>query len=102
VHERLDRVAIATSRTTIELPWGSRDRLLHEIRNLDGADAIRTAFDAVGASRPVPLSRDNQRVLLEAIDGWARSVTVDELPEGVWVLRNALAVDLHGGPDSVA
>jgi hypothetical protein len=102
VTERLDRVAIATSRTTVELPWGSRDKLLHELRNLDGGDAIRTAFDAVGASRPVPLSSGDQTVLLEAIDGWAQSVTVDELPDGVWALRNALAVELHGDPDSAA
>lgn len=100
--ERLDRVAIATSRVTVELSWSSRDKLLHEIRHLDGADAIRTAFDAVGASRPVPLSRDNEKVLLEAIDGWAQSVTIDELPDGVWALRNALAIELDDEPDSAA
>jgi hypothetical protein len=50
--ERLDRVAIATSRDVIELPWASRDSLLHEIRNLgENAKPIRTAFEAVGASR---------------------------------------------------
>jgi hypothetical protein len=103
VPERLDRVAIATSRTTVELPWSSRDRLLHEIRNLDGAEAIRTAFGAVGASRPVPLSRDDQVLLFEAISAWANSVTVEELPEGVWNLRNALVDELHmDDPDSAA
>jgi len=102
VPERLDRVAIATSRTTIELPWSSRDRLLHEVRNLDGADAIRTAFEAVGASRPVPLSRDNQQLLFEAINGWAQSVTVDELPAGIWDLRCALADEFDDEPDTAA
>jgi hypothetical protein len=91
VPERLDRVAISTRSGTVELPWSSRDRLLHEIRNLDGADAIRHAFDAVGASRPVPLSLADTALLVEAIEGWARSVTVAELPEGVWRLRTALA-----------
>jgi hypothetical protein len=102
VSERPDRVAIATRHTTIELPWGSRDKLLHEIRHLDGAEAIRAAFAAVGASRPLPLSRDDQAVLYDAIDAWANSVTIEELPEGVWALRNALADELHGEPDSAA
>src|SRR5262245_26220102 len=100
--ERRDRVAIAASRTTIELPWSSRDPLLHEIRNLDGADVIRTAFDAVGASRPVPLSRDDQVLLVEAINAWANSMTVEQLPEGVWTLRNALADEIQGEPHSAA
>ena len=100
--ERLDRVAITTTRTTIELPWSSRDRLLHEIRNLDGADKIRTAFEAVGASRPVPLSRDDQVLLYKAIDLWADSVTVDELPDGIWDLRCALADEFHDEPDTAA
>ena len=81
---------------------GVADRLLHEIRNLDEADKIRTAFEAVGASRPVPLSPDGQRVLLEAIDDWAEGVTVGELPDGIWAPRNALAVELHDDPDSAA
>jgi hypothetical protein len=94
--ERLDRVAISTKSGIVELPWASRDRLLHEIRNLDGADTIRHAFDAVGAARPVPLSDSDKALLVAAIDGWAASVTVDELPEGVWKLRSALADDAGG------
>jgi hypothetical protein len=100
--ERLDRVAIATTHATIVLPWSSRDSLLHEIRNLDGADAIRTAFDAVGASRPVPLCREDQVLLYRAIDSWANSVTIEELPEGLWTLRNALAEELESEPDCAA
>ena len=99
VPERLDRVAIETSRGTIELPWNSRDRLLHEIRHLDDAAAIRTAFAAVGVSRPVPLSRPDKKVLLEAINEWSRSVTVEQLPRGVWELRCALADELHDDPE---
>ena len=98
--ERLDRVAISTKSGTVELPWTSRDRLLHEIRNLDGAETIRHAFEAVGASRPVPLSDTDKALLVGAIDGWAASVTVDELPEGVWALRSALADDVHGDAQS--
>jgi hypothetical protein len=98
VPERLDRVAISTNRGTVELPWASRDKLLHEIRHLDGADEIRHAFDAVGASRPVPLSRADKVLLVDAINTWAQSVTIDELPAGVWELRSALAAEIHDPP----
>ena len=95
VPERLDRVAIATSRDVIELSWASRDSLLHEIRNLgENAKPIRTAFEAVGASRPVELSPADQTTLLSAIEQWADSVTVDALPPGIWRLRCALADQL--------
>ena len=100
--ERLDRVAVSTSRATIELPWGSRDRLLHEIRHLDNAEQIRAAFEAVGATRPVPLSRADEVLLFDAINAWLQSVTVDGLPEGVWELRCALADELDDEPDPAA
>jgi hypothetical protein len=78
--ERLDRAAIATSRDVIELSWTSRDSLLHEIRNLgENAKPIRTAFEAVGASRPVELSRADQTTLFGVIELWAESVTVGSL-----------------------
>jgi hypothetical protein len=102
VSERLDRVAVSTSRATIELPWGSRDQLLHELRHLDNAEPIRAAFEAVGATRPVPLSRADELVLLNAIEAWLQSVTVDGLPEGIWELRCALADEFEDGPDEAA
>jgi hypothetical protein len=95
VPERLDRVAIATSRDVVELSWASRDSLLHEIRHLgENAKPIRAAFEAVGASRPVELSRADQTTLLSAIEIWANSVTVESLPPGIWQLRCALAETL--------
>jgi hypothetical protein len=95
VPERLDRVAIATSSDVIELSWASRDSLLHEIRNLgDNAKPIRTALEAVGASRPVELSGADQAALFSAIELWADSVTVEALPPGIWQLRCALANQL--------
>jgi len=48
--ERLDRVAISTKSGIVELPWASRDRLLHEIRNLDGADT--NIADTPGTTEP--------------------------------------------------
>ena len=99
--ERLG-VAISTLHGSIELPWNSRDQLLHEIRHLDGADRIRAAFDAVGASHPVPLSRGDKVLLFHAINTWTESVTIEQLPEGMWKLRNALADDFHDAPDPAA
>ena len=97
VPERLDRVAIATSRDVIELSWASRDSLLHEIRNLgENAKPIRAAFEAVGRSRPVELSRAEQTTLFSAIEIWADSVTVEALPPGIWRLRCALAGQVDG------
>lgn len=95
VPERLDRVAIATSRDVIELSWASRDSLLHEIRNLgENAKPIRGAFEAVGSSRPVELSHGEQTTLFRAIELWADSVTLEALPPGIWRLRCALADEL--------
>ena len=100
--ERLDRVAVSTPRGIIEIPWSSRDQLLHELRTLDNADAIRTAFEAVGASRPVPLSPADQQTLLTAIDTWASYVTVAQLPPGISELRSALADEDASQPDTAA
>ncbi len=92
-------VLIVTSRATIELSWKSREALLHEIRHLESARGIIHAFEAVGTSRPVPLTRQDEGLLLEVINEWSRGVTVEGLPAGIWDLRCALADDLHDTPD---
>lgn len=94
--ERHDRVAIATSRGTVEIPWSSRDALLEEVRLEDSAQTIRFAFVAVGASRPVELKLEDAAVLVRAIGRWMRRVGgPSELPAGVYELRRALTDDLH-------
>ena len=92
-------VLIVTSRATIELSWKSREALLHEIRHLESARGIIHAFEAVGTSRPVPLTRQDEGLLFDVINEWSRGVTVDGLPAGIWDLRCALADDLHDTPD---
>lgn len=92
--ERIDHVQIQLSRETINLPWESREALLGEIRHLDSARSTVKAFEAVGTSRPVTLTREDKVLLIEAISVWTRNVTVDDLPPGVWDLRNALYDDL--------
>jgi hypothetical protein len=95
-----ERVQIVTSRATVELSWKAREALLHEVRHLQSARGIIDAFEAVGTRRPVPLTRHDEDVLLEAINQWSVGVTVDGLPDGIWDLRCALADDLHDTPDS--
>ena len=72
VPERLDRVAIQTSRGAVELPWSSRDELLREIRHLESAKPVVAAFDSVGASRPVELDREGMVLIVEAIHAGRR------------------------------
>lgn len=94
-----ERVLIVTSRATIELSWKSREALLHELRHLEWARGIIVAFEAVGTSRPVPLSRSDEALLLEAINQWSVGVTVDGLPLGIWELRCALADNCQETPN---
>jgi hypothetical protein len=95
-----ERVQIVTSRATVELSWKAREALLHEVRHLQSARGVIDAFEAVGTRRPVPLTRNDEGVLLEAIEQWSVGVTVGGLPDGIWDLRCALADDLHDTPDS--
>ena len=94
--DRLDRVAIATSRGTIEIPWSSRDALLQQITLEDTAQTIRFAFVAVGASRPVELKLEDVALLVQAIGRWMRRVGGPSgLPAGIYELRRALTAELH-------
>jgi hypothetical protein len=91
---RLDWVDVATSRGNIVIPWSSRDTLLHEIRRIDSASSIRKAFQDVGASLPVQLSRDDRAHLVELLNFWGSELSTAKLPAGIWDLRNALVDDL--------
>ncbi len=92
---RLDRVRVATSLGTLELPWDSREILLERLEGIDGARAIIDAFVSVGASRPVELGREEAGLLVSAITSWAHFAGALRLPPGLWDLRNALAEDLR-------
>jgi hypothetical protein len=61
--ERLDRVIVATSRGQVEIPWGSRDMLLERLDRVPSAASVAAAFEAVGASRPVHLSAEQEVAL---------------------------------------
>lgn len=94
---RIDQVQISLSRGTIELPWDSREQLLEQFRHLDSLRAAREAFEAVGTSQPVSLTREDRGGLIQVIEVWASQTHggFEGLPEGIFELRNALHDDLH-------
>jgi hypothetical protein len=81
-------------RVVVEIPWKSRDKLLNEIGGLDSTRDICRAFEAVGSRRAVELNVDQTVVLVTAIDAWTELVGRDNLPAGIFELRNALLDDL--------
>jgi hypothetical protein len=98
---RLDsvHVQLASRPDPVELSWEARDELLERARRLEGHEPVVTAFEAVGASRPVILSRGEKEWLYHLVDHvWIEGerVNVAELPRGIWDLRNTLNEDLHG------
>ena len=91
----IDRVQIPLSRGTVELPWESRQDLLEESRRVAGMHPMRDAFEAVGTSRPVLLTREDKVGLVEVIQLWAKEIEgLGSLPEGIVELRDALQDDL--------
>ena len=95
--ERLNRVQVATAGGVVELPWPSRFELLERARRLYGGAEVIRRFEAVGASRPVTLDRDSKLLLLNLLQHWLNDVGIDELPPGIFELRNALLDDLDRG-----
>lgn len=97
--ERLDRVTIELSRSTVILPWYCRDELLAEMQHVESADITIRAFENAGSSAAVRLHRSDKEVLVEVIDGWISREPDDELPVGISELRSALLDDLHDVPE---
>jgi hypothetical protein len=96
--ERLNQVTVAYSRGTVALPWSSRDALLAEVRHLDSMKPVVQAFEAVGASAPVTLTRADVQELVRQLDLWSDRAKIDQIPDGVWDLRCALYDDLNDDP----
>jgi hypothetical protein len=88
-----DPVTIALPHGNVELSWEARDLLLREIRHLPSAANIVSAFEAVGATRPVTLGDEERGKLHGLIDEWARNAGSDNLPADVRALRSALAYE---------
>ena len=98
----IDRVQIRLSRGMVELPWGSRQELLEESRRVKGVHPMRDAFEAVGTSRPVSLTREDKVGLVEVIQLWANDTEggLDGLPVGIVEFLNALNDDLEDTTDA--
>ena len=92
--ERLDRVHVATSNGSIEIPWTTRDEILERLRQRRDALPIIRAFEAVGATRPVELDTNGKALLIEALGSWIDRADANEVPAGLAELRTALLDDL--------
>ena len=68
--------------------------LLARLRQLESAGPIVRAFEAVGASRPVELDREQKAIVYAVLDVWLRNVTVEGFPEDVMDLRYVLNREL--------
>jgi hypothetical protein len=101
--ERLEHVRILLSRGPVTLTWDSRAELLDQMNHLESCRPIRDAFEAVGSSRPVELTRDEKVSLFELIEFWSTQVRdgLSGLPDGIEGLRHALQDDLHDIPPRI-
>jgi hypothetical protein len=93
VPQRLDRVRIVCPHGIFAIPGRSRDALVDKIQELEPAGGIRDAFLTEGASRPVTLDGDDVAVLSSVLETWARKAGAQQLPPGLWELRNGLQDD---------
>ncbi len=92
--ERLDRITVALDRLDVVLSWKARTALLDRLETGQG---VRSAFEAVGATRPVTLTLPQKAELLLAIEQWAKQTPGGfiALPDGIFDLREGLHNDLR-------
>ena len=91
-------VRIELRRGIVSIPWSSRDALLEQLANLDSMNDVREAFEAVGDdTKSVRLTDPQKLGLRNVITFWANRTggSYDDLPEGIYDLRNALQGDLQ-------
>jgi hypothetical protein len=95
--ERPNRVEVALNRGTAKLRPPSRDALLERLAHVEDGRSIRDAFAAVGASRPVELSREQKAKLHGVIDDWINELrgSGDDLDEGIRELWAGLYDDVY-------
>jgi hypothetical protein len=86
-------VTIALSRASVEIPWESREKLLDRASRLAGGEDVAQEFEAAGASQPVELTAEGKQLVLDVVSFWLRDSGIEELPEGIFELRNALEDD---------
>jgi hypothetical protein len=97
---RLDTVDIALRNRTYGIPWESRQELLRWVRWGDNTSPVIAPFEAAGASQPVTLRKAEKELLGQLIERWAADAGSDQLPPGVWRLREELFVDLESAREN--
>jgi hypothetical protein len=95
----IDEVRIELRRGIVSIPRSSHDALLEQLQNrhsMKDVREVRDAFLAVGTTQPVRLTDPQKLALRNVITFWANEMSgsYDDLPEGIWDLRNALQDDL--------
>ena len=68
--ERLDRITVSVPSGDVTVSWATRQVLMARLAQRDDTAAIRARFDAVGASGPVELSREERVALRDLIGEW--------------------------------
>ena len=91
--ERLDIITVQTRHRFLPMPWDSRQALLAELRRDDALRPTVTAFEAVGATRPVEIPHAQGRTARRGARGLGGEVGGD-LPEGAVALHDALKDEL--------
>ena len=97
MERRQTEVRIELRRGIVSIPWSSRDALLEQLANLDSMNEVRDAFEVVeDDATPVRLTDPQKLGLRNVITFWANRTggSYDDLPEGIYDLRNALQGDL--------
>jgi hypothetical protein len=91
-----DEVRIELRRGIVSIPASSRDALLEQLGSLDSMSEVRDAFQSVETTHPVRLTDPQKLGLRNVITFWAnkRGGSYDDLPGGIYDLRNALQDDL--------
>jgi hypothetical protein len=92
---RLDRVHLDVAGELVELSWDERDELLERIRIVAEDEPIVAKLEAVGASGPVELDEGERAQLRMVLKLW-EAVTVNDLPDGIAALRDALVAGPGG------
>jgi hypothetical protein len=96
-------VQIELRRAVVSIPSSSCDALVEELATRGALNDVRDLFLAAGTAKPVRLTDPQKRELRSVITFWAVGTggSYDDLPDGIYDLRNALQDDLRvvGLPD---
>jgi hypothetical protein len=65
--------------------------------HLEGGEDVRHRFEAVGTSQPVKFDAAGKWFLIAVLENWMNELGWQDLPEGIFELRNALTDDRDRG-----